>query len=219
MKKQVTPHSDILCSCQVSQQTNVLGDTDWRYNVSVQSIWILKAVYKEKNSQPAAQQWSLVWSKAQGSGLLGSMLLLPCQQHEGRYQLNRSYILKDFSNLRHYLAHVNPETILMGPHGCRPGRTPRLTWSPGCTQHSLRKLPASSEIPTLGNAGRLRSSSHAALFPRSLSTGFHNPPVIQLASGKNVAKCQLLVLHFKTRCAHVCVLRQWLLLGLTRAMQ
>lgn len=71
MKKQVTPHSDILWSCQVSQQTNVLWDTDLCYNVSGQSIWILKAKYKEREPQPAVQQWSLVWSKLQGSVHLG----------------------------------------------------------------------------------------------------------------------------------------------------
>lgn len=71
MKKQVIPHSDILWSCQVSQQTNVLRDTDLCYNISGQSIWILKDKYKEREPQPAAQQWSLLWSKLQDSVCLG----------------------------------------------------------------------------------------------------------------------------------------------------
>lgn len=125
MKKQVTPHSHILRCCQVSQQTNVLGDTDLRYNVSVQSILILKAEYKAKNPQPAAQRWSLVWSKAQALGSLGSTLLLPCQHHEGRYRLNHSCILKVFSNLRCYLAHVNSESNLQTPAVVGRTRFPR----------------------------------------------------------------------------------------------
>jgi len=128
MKRQVTPYSDILHPCQVSQQTNDLRDTDLCYNVSVQSIWILKSKYKGKKTQPAAQQRSLVWSKAQGLGLIRSTLLLPCQQHEGRYRLSRSCILKDWSNLHCYLVHVNSETIPEVPAAVSRAGLPR---SPG----------------------------------------------------------------------------------------
>lgn len=68
------------------------------------------------------------WSEARGLALLRSTPLPPCQQHEGRYQLNHSCTLKDFSSL--YLAHGNSREHHKGSHSSQPGRTSTLVWSP-----------------------------------------------------------------------------------------
>lgn len=182
MKKQVTLHPDILWSCQMSLQTDVLWDTDLCYNVSGQSIWILKAKYKEREPQPAVQQWSLVWSK-QSSVRLGQCFCLLAIIRKAGMDLIisvASRILAAFS--------ITWPTLAQGTScislwlSARQDSHANLAPEP-CLAQCLQLLaaPASPETPTHSDASQLRSSSQAAFFPRSLSTGFHNAPVIQLA--------------------------------------
>lgn len=131
MKKHVRPHSDILHSCQVSQQTNVLGDTGLCYNVSVQNSWILKPNTKEKTHSQlhSGDPWSKAKRRARICSCSHRCFLASSRKlHEGRYQLNHSCILKDFSSL--YLAHGNSSEQPVGSHSSQPGRTSTLVWSP-----------------------------------------------------------------------------------------